>query len=74
MPVLIVLLESTGNMCKHQLNKWIYKDIDGFHTFILKRKSGVWLKILEDQADLVPIPIKASRMIYTFGRKKLSHL
>jgi len=31
-PVLTVLLESTGNVCKHQLNKWIYKDIDGFHT------------------------------------------
>lgn len=35
-----VLLESTGNVCKHQLNKWIYKYIDGFLTSAKRWGSG----------------------------------
>lgn len=48
---------STGNVCKHPLNNGCTKRLIGF---MVQGKRGVWLKILKDEGDLVPIAIKAS--------------
>uniref|UniRef100_K3YXA5 Uncharacterized protein n=1 Tax=Setaria italica TaxID=4555 RepID=K3YXA5_SETIT len=46
-----------GNVCKHPLNNGCTKRLIGF---MVQGKRGVWLKILKDEGDLVPIAIKAS--------------